>query len=331
MKKLLAILLCLAVMCSLSVTAMAADAKSDVTQFVWDEVKSDVDEIDKDGAFHQIGSYVIWLPSFYEEQELSAERLEQGYVANILAFDQSSAVMAFTDINEEKADLETLAKAYTGAGLDASVVEVNGLPAMLYIDESSDTCNLLFLEGEEKENEMVFSFYPYSDEDFQILVSLLLRTIQPGVVWDHMKEYADRVDKNGVLAQIGDYDYAIWVPSVLENTDLTEEEIADGYVAYLMPSDESAGVSFYTWENTDKDTIKSLQDYYLSEGYEDTEVSLINGIQAVTYTDEEYDSLYVVFLLSEDEVMSISFWPASDEGFEEIAMLMASSIQKMEK
>ena len=29
--------------------------------------------------------------------------------------------------------------------------------------------------------------------------------------------------------------------------------------------------------------------------------------------------------------MSISFWPASDEGFEEIAMLMASSIQKMEK
>ena len=73
MKKLLAILLTLAVLCSVSVTALAAD--TDVQTFVYTDVAEDLAEIDEDGAFHQVGNYVIWLPSFFEEKELSEERV----------------------------------------------------------------------------------------------------------------------------------------------------------------------------------------------------------------------------------------------------------------
>lgn len=323
MKKLLAILLTLAVLCSVSVTALAAD--TDVQTFVYTDVAEDLAEIDEDGAFHQVGNYVIWLPSFFEEKELSEERVEQGYIANIEAADGSAAIIAFTDTNEEKADLDTLAAAYLGAGLDAEVVEVNGKPAMLYVDETSDTLNVLFLEEEDMET--VISFYPLSDEGFNSLIPVALRTVQQGIMWSSVEPIAATVDAKGAVYPITGYDYAIWVPSVLNDTELSEEDIENGYVAYLTTNDESAAAWVARWDNEDGDTLESLKEYYTGEGAKDAELSIINGIPALTYSNEELDSAYVVFLPSEDEVVSVGFSPASDEGFGTVAMLMASSIQ----
>ena len=51
MKKLLAILLTLAVLCSVSVSAFAAD--TDVATFTFEEVAEDLYEMDEDGEFHR--------------------------------------------------------------------------------------------------------------------------------------------------------------------------------------------------------------------------------------------------------------------------------------
>ncbi len=68
MKKLLAILLTLAVMCSFGVSALAADTET--TTFTWEAVQKDAAEVDKDGQFAQIGTFGIWIPSIYTAADL---------------------------------------------------------------------------------------------------------------------------------------------------------------------------------------------------------------------------------------------------------------------
>lgn len=327
MKKLLAILLTLAVLCSVSVCAFAAD--TDTMVFTWEDVAEDLADIDEDGAFHQVGDYVLWLPSFFEDQELSDERLEQGYIANIMATDESAAVIAFTDTNEEGADLEVLAEAYTGAGLEAEVVEVNGKPAMLYVDESSDTLNLLFLKEDDNTAETVISFYPLSDEGFSSLAAMVLNTVQPGILWSTVEEFAAMVDEDADFYQIGDYDLAMWIPSPLGETELTDEDIENGYIAYLMTDDGEDGVSV-TVTPAEGVTLKELKEFYEEEGIEGVELGLINGIPVLTYTYDETDSMNALFMSDDDEFMQVSCWPASDDNFSTVATLIMSSIQVIE-
>ena len=325
MKKLLAILLTLAVMCSLGVSAMAADAETDVTECTWEAVEKDAADIDKDGAFVQIGPYSIWLPSIYAAQELSQERIDQGYVANIVAADQSSAVMVFTDTNEEKADLEALAKAYTGAGLDAEVIKVNGVPAMLYADKDSDTINVLYPQDEE--TTLTFSFYPYSDEGFSALSYVMISSIQPSLDWASFQDTAAEVDKNAQFVEISETGLAMWLPSAFSDTELTDEDIEDGFVAYLTTADESASVSVYTWG--ENETIDSILKYYADKNQEAQPV-LINGIKAVVASNTEKDLTLVDYTLGDGKSLEFSFWPASDEGFAPISYLMIASLQAAE-
>ena len=323
MKKLIAILLTLAVLCSFGVSALAAD--TEVHEFVWDKIATDTAEIDPDGGFHQVGGYCIWLPSFYASQDLSQERINQGYVANIEAADRSSAILVFTDTNEEKADLEALAKAYTGAGFEAEVVRVNGIPAVLYVNTEADTINVMYLEGEDAT--LTFSFYPYSDEGFAGLSHVMISSLQRSLVWALVEDIAAQVDPNGQIAEIGDSGFGLWVPSVLTDVPLTEEDVENGMVAFLQTEDESASVAIFIWgENYDFD---KLVKYYEDEGFaeEDVEVVLINGFKAVAVNDEKNDCVLVDYLLEDGRVLEFSFWPASDEGFAQLSSLMIASIQ----
>ena len=323
MKKLIAILLTLAVLCSFGVSALAAD--TEVTEFVWEKVADDAAEIDADGGFIQVGTYALWLPSFYEAQELSQERINQGYVANIVAADASSAVMAFTDTNEEKADLDALAAAYNGAGLEAEVVKVNGAPALLYINEESDTINVMYPQTED--TTLTFAFYPYSDEGFASLVPYLISSLHQSLVWALFEDAAAQVDPNGQIVDIGESGLSIWLPSALSEVELTDEDVEKGMVAYLTTEDESAGLSIYTWgENLDFD---GLVKYYEENGYtaDDYDVVLVNGIKTLMVSDTENDSALLDYVLEDGTVLEFCFFPASDEGFAQVAMIMMASIQ----
>ena len=322
MKKLIAILLTLAVLCSFGVSALAAD--TEVTQFTWEKVEKDAAEIDPDGAFGQVGPYCLWLPSFYAAQDLSQERINQGYVANIEAADRSSAILVFTDTNEEKADLETLAKAYADAGMEAEVVKVNGTPAMLYTNTESDTINVMYLEGEDMT--LTFSFYPYSDEGFQGLSYVMISSLHPALSWTTYEEAAAKVDPNAQIVDISETGLSMWLPSAFVDNELTEEDVEEGYVAYLTTEDESASVAVYTWG--ENETIESIMKYYAEEKGDDVaQAVIINGIKAVIAGDEEKDLMLVDFTMDNGKSLEFSFWPASDANFAQIAYLMMASIQ----
>ncbi len=322
MKKLLAILLTLAVMCSFGVSALAAD--TEVTTLTWEAVAKDAAEIDKDGAFQQIGTYAIWLPSIYMAADLTEERIEQGYLANLVTKDLSSAVMVFADTTDGWSTLDDLAKEYNEAGMEAEVINVNGLPALLYTNTESDTINVAFLEGED--TTLNFSFYPYSDENVEALSYYMIASIQRSLLWETVKDVAAQVDKDGKLVKIADTGLAMWIPSALEEVELTEEDVKNGSVAYLSTWDDSASVNIFTW-GEDLDLVGLLK-YYAGNGVDDAEVVLINGIKAVAVTDEENDCLIIDYTMDNGSALEFSFWPASDEDFAQVALLMASSIQE---
>ena len=322
MKKLLAILLTLAVMCSFGVSALAADTET--TTFTWEAVQKEAVEADKDGQFAQIGSFGIWIPSIYTAADLTEERIEQGYLANLVTKDLSSAVMAFTDTADGWSNLDDLAKQYNEAGMEAEVVNVNGLPALLFTNAESDTINVSLLQSEDET--ITFSFYPYSDENVAALSYLMISSIQRCLFWETVKDTAAQVDKDAKLVKIADTGLAMWVPSALVEGELTEEDVKNGYIAYLSTLDESDSVGIYTWgENMD---LVGLVKYYAGNGVDDAEIVMINGIKAVMSSDEENDCMLVDYPMEDGSVLEFSFCPASDEDFAQFALLMASSIQE---
>ncbi|MBQ5787595.1 MAG: hypothetical protein IIW12_05270 [Oscillospiraceae bacterium] len=322
MKKLLAILLTLAVMCSFGVSALAADTET--TTFTWEAVQKDAAEVDKDGQFAQIGTFGIWIPSIYTAADLTEERIEQGYLANLVTKDLSSAVMAFTDTADGWSNLDDLAKQYNEAGMEAEVVNVNGLPALLFTNAESDTINVSFLESDD--TTVTFSFYPYSDENVAALSYLMISSIQRCLFWETVKDAAAQVDKDGKLVKIADTGLAMWVPSVMVEGELTEEDVNNGSICYLAPVDDSASVNIFTW-GEDMDLV-GLVKYYAGNGVDDAEIVVINGIKAVMAGDEENDCIVIDYPMENGSVLEFSFCPASDEDFAQVALLMASSIQE---
>lgn len=338
MKKLIAILLTFAVLCCFGVSALAAD--TEVHKYVWEEIATDAAKIDPDGGIkggiQQVGSYCIWLPSFYAAQDLSQERINQGYIANFVSADQSSAVMAFNDTNEEKTDLETLAEAYTDAGLEAEVVRVNGIPALQYVNTESDTVNIMYLEGENAT--LTFSFYPYSDEGFADLCDVMISSLRRSLVWAQVEDTAARVDPNGKIAKIGNTNLGLWVPSVLTNYELTEEEMVEfGELAFLAAEDGPGSLDIYIddslefyldlmWGGRD---IDSLLKYYESEdsAEEDVVVVMINGIETVVVNDVKDEYTVVNLPLIDGSILAFYFSGVSDESFAQLSSLMIASIQ----
>ena len=154
----------------------------------------------------------------------------------------------------------------------------------------------------------------------------MISSIQRCLFWETVKDVAAQVDKDGKLVKIADTGLAMWVPSVMVEGELTEEDVNNGSICYLAPVDDSASVNIFTWgENMD---LVGLVKYYAGNGVDDAEIVVINGIKAVMAGDEENDCMVIDYPMEDGSVLEFSFCPASDEDFAQVALLMASSIQE---
>ena len=93
MKKLLAILLVLAMLSALSVSAAAATATAE-NVLTWTDFEEDVKATGIDADFVQIGdlNLMMWLPSVFSEAELTDEDIQNGYVSYLTTDDESAVI-----------------------------------------------------------------------------------------------------------------------------------------------------------------------------------------------------------------------------------------------
>lgn len=163
-----------------------------------------------------------------------------------------------------------------------------------------------------------------------MLLTMSCAALADEINWADYEAAAAEIDPDGALMQVADYSLAMWVPSIFTEQELTEENIAEGYISVLAPADESAAIIIMKDEGVEAD-LEAWQQGFIEAGYEDAEVDVINGVQALTYSDKENDMACVLYkIVDSNEVLQFSFAPMSDEGFAALAFYMAASLQPME-
>ena len=119
-----------------------------------------------------------------------------------------------------------------------------------------------------------------------------------------------------------------WIPTVLRQVELTEDDQKNGFIDYFATADNSSAVAVQYVSagiNTTEDYFTMLNT--ISE-VNDIETITINGLPAVIYTMEATDISCVSIPKGDGYIYEMSFFPMSDDAFSAIAVLIASSIQE---
>ena len=213
MKKLIAMLLALAVLSSLSVSAFAAKKPGSIRKndnpveensspkeeapapkeqepemfvFDWKESESAVKDINLDGrfvTFNEIDAKV-WLPDLYEECELTEEDLEDGYIGYYMTEEpEDNGEYCIVDMvywDAGCASAEEYRDALLEWGYDtAELVELNGYEAVMYSSEEDGYDYLAVALATESGNIFEVSVHPVSSEEYTAVAYIILSSVQP--------------------------------------------------------------------------------------------------------------------------------------------------------
>ena len=192
MKKILAFMIVLCILCSIPVPALAAAKKvkttldrtnSEKTEYLWTDVKDAVKESGVSGRFVTFDEVALtfWLPDELKDV-LEKEDKDEGYIGIYLSDDGEG----YVDVTYEKSDWDTLEKMrddLIAEEIDGvELVTINGLDALEYMlkDEESDAffwCEAFLTDAG---NLVTVSVYPLnSDENAQFLLFTIISSIQP--------------------------------------------------------------------------------------------------------------------------------------------------------
>ena len=151
------------------------------------------------------------------------------------------------------------------------------------------------------------------------------------VNWEDVYPSVEESGISGTFYNVGDSGLCMWIPDgIFYEEKLTDEEVESGYMAYLTTDNNSAVISV-TYAVIEGMDVPGLYDLLAeTEGVEELEFVVINGIAAVTYKMPEQDSMTVSFVDDDSYIYEFTFSPASDEGFQQFAAIMGASIQTVD-
>ena len=167
------------------------------------------------------------------------------------------------------------------------------------------------------------------------LIALVLALLMLGSVacaegvslsWEEVSEAAASIA--GEFKTFEEISVKIWIPEVLKETELSDEDKASGYIGYFMTDDQTAAVAVQ-YVDVNGTTLEDYQAMLAeTEGVSEIEAGTVNGLPAVSY---EYNGNGVVAFTTEmGYILEVSCGPLSDEGFAAVAPIVICSIQAAE-
>lgn len=147
--------------------------------------------------------------------------------------------------------------------------------------------------------------------------------------WADVEEAASGID--GQFVAIANTGYEMFVPSVFTEMELTEEQVANGFISILTTEDQSCAITIF-WQDLGDLTIEDYENVLKESGAQELEYGLLNGVPALSYSMEAdgVETASVVVDVDDTMVMTINFAPVSDEGFSAVAAIMTCSIRRAE-
>ena len=325
-KKIIALILVLALAASLITTAAYAEGETADAP-----VKLDYHDIDAsvyEGAWVTTGlGFDVYLPVDWILVNITEEQAAAG-----LAFqageEGGGANMTVTKMEAPKDySLDQLAKEMAAATTTALYADLNGIPGVIFDNLEAMVSGFSMLTDNGAVITGVVSA-PSDDqyEAYSPYIKNMILSVSPSVPelnWADVEADAKKADANGEFVTFDEINLKMWVPSVLKEQELTDEDIADGCYGYFEGEDEESGLTVYYYDDL---TIEEYAEEIA--GYENCtapEQTLINGYRTFTYKNTEYDTFNVVLAAGKD-CMESTFWPASDADFYSLITYMSASI-----
>ena len=135
-------------------------------------------------------------------------------------------------------------------------------------------------------------------------------------------------DIEGQFCPIADLGVMMFIPSIFGSVEVTDEQKAAGVIALLSTTDGAGRISFTYQDPGDMDGEAFVAEL-TKAGATDIDPIILNGRTGINY-DLEMNGVKttnVVISVDETKILTISFAPMDDEGFAELAQIMAASIQ----
>ncbi len=118
----------------------------------------------------------IWIPDYMLSSPLTEEDLSSGALAFFIPEDESSLIyISYT--NMEGYTLDAFQKHLTNSGIVAENIIINGIPALYYYSVEDDM--LVATYETAKGYFFQLMFYPFSDDFFSLLSTIVLSSVQP--------------------------------------------------------------------------------------------------------------------------------------------------------
>ena len=122
---------------------------------------------------------------------------------------------------------------------------------------------------------------------------------------------------------------AIWLPDGLNAVELSEEEIAEGYL-YVLTDDEETCLITVDAVNMEGMTLDGVLEAAIAEGMFEPEIVNINGLSAVSYKDEANNAGCIVLVDTDCNVITFTLMPIEGEEAELAFAVIMSSLMPLE-
>jgi len=160
-----------------------------------------------------------------------------------------------------------------------------------------------------------------------LMITAALAEEAPALNWE---DFAPVIEASGVTGQFYTFDeiaLQIWMPEGLDPVELTEDDVANGYIGYFMPEDQSAAVSI-VYVDVQGMSLEEYGEYLTNEaGATEVEVATVNGLPCVSYKLPEQDSVSIAFTTEQGYMLEVTCVPVSEENAELVWGAVIASIQ----
>lgn len=143
--------------------------------------------------------------------------------------------------------------------------------------------------------------------------------------WNDNQQAAAQID--GEFHTYDEPGLKCWIPTVLQQVDLSEEERKSGYIDYFATADDSSAVAvqyLHAGIHTVEEYCNMLNAH---TDVSDINTISVNGLNAAIYAIKATDVTCISIPKGDGYVYEMTFYPMSDDGFSAVAVLIASSIQ----
>lgn len=168
---------------------------------------------------------------------------------------------------------------------------------------------------------------------FAILMALCLFVgvaMAEGTASLNWSDFEPILEQAGITGQFYTFDQIavkIWLPDGMNAVELSEDDIANGYIGYYQPEDQSGAVAVM-YVDVNGMSLEEYAQYLTSEaGATEVEVGTVNGLPCVSYKLPEQDSVSVTFTTEAGYMLEVTCAPLSVENAEYVWGAVVSSIQ----